>query len=172
MESSFSGDSVMNLDRARHCRRFSLIAAVTLATIGAPVYGATSKTGQDESNIFVMPGLNNDSSTTLRREETRPASAFCRPQAGEEDVRVAKLERTLALMQTAFACVRDGKPLQALAVFSEIIGQDPRNDQAFLNRGTLYVKLGLLDEGIEACYPAQSRRKRGLVQPRCCLFSE
>ena len=135
----------MDLDRVRHCWRSSLLIAATLAIIGAPdVYGATpKKMEQGESNMFVTPGLDSKSSKTVQR-----AVAFCSRRSSEETLRFDKVERMIAMMRTAFACVREGKPLQALATFSEIVGQDPLNDQAFLNRGTLYVRLGLVDEGM------------------------
>jgi hypothetical protein len=131
----------VDLDRLRRCRRFSLVAALlALAQSATP-------TMTEQNHVVVTPNFNTDRLKRLA-ERAYPVSAFCRRQGTDDNAGFDKTERVLALMGIAFACLREGKPLQALAVFSEIIGHVPLNDQALLNRGTLHVKLGLVDEGI------------------------
>ena len=48
------------------------------------------------------------------------------------------------LLQRAMACVREGKPIQSIALFSELIGIQPENLDAYLNRGSAYMQVGNL----------------------------
>ena len=47
-----------------------------------------------------------------------------------------KQQRADMLQQRAIACVREGKPIQSIALFSELIGIQPENMDAYLNRGS------------------------------------
>ena len=57
-------------------------------------------------------------------------------------------QRAKLLLENGAACVREGKPLQSIALFSELIGLDPQNDAAYLNRGNVYLQVGQMDSGI------------------------
>ncbi|HZJ12529.1 MAG TPA: tetratricopeptide repeat protein [Methyloceanibacter sp.] len=56
--------------------------------------------------------------------------------------------RAEKLANRAFACLKEAKPLQSIALFSEFIGVQPDNAQAHLNRGSTYVRMGQLDAGL------------------------
>ena len=63
------------------------------------------------------------------------------------DASLADRERAERLAKRAFACVRERKALQSIALFSELIGVDPDNAHAYLNRGSTYIQAGQLDAG-------------------------
>jgi tetratricopeptide (TPR) repeat protein len=54
----------------------------------------------------------------------------------------SKEEQLKYLLQRAIACVREGKPALSIEIFSEMIGIDPENDAAYLNRGNAYLQMG------------------------------
>lgn len=64
------------------------------------------------------------------------------------DSSLTATERAEQLAGRAFACLKEGKPLQSIAQFSEIIGIQPDNAQAYLNRGSTFVRMGRLDAGL------------------------
>jgi tetratricopeptide (TPR) repeat protein len=64
------------------------------------------------------------------------------------DDSVPKEQRADMLLQRAMACVREGKPIQSIALFSELIGIQPENMDAYLNRGSAYIQSGQFELGI------------------------
>ena len=64
------------------------------------------------------------------------------------DNSIGSERRAQLLLENAGACVREGKPLQSIALFSELIGLDPHNAGAYLNRGNAYLQVGQLESGI------------------------
>ena len=56
--------------------------------------------------------------------------------------------RAEQLTLRAFSCVREGKTVQAIALFSELIGIDRNNGEAYLNRGSTYVRAHQIDAGL------------------------
>ena len=61
---------------------------------------------------------------------------------------VPKEQRVEMLLQRARACVLEGKPIQLIALFSELIGIQPENMDAYLNRGNAYIQTGQFELGI------------------------
>lgn len=57
-------------------------------------------------------------------------------------------ERTKRLSDRALACAKSGKALQTIALFSEIIGIEPGNADAYLNRGSTYLQAGQAEAGL------------------------
>jgi tetratricopeptide (TPR) repeat protein len=57
-------------------------------------------------------------------------------------------ERSKQLQKRAFACVQSGRPLEAIALFSELIGQQPENVSAYLNRGSAYLQARQFEAGV------------------------
>lgn len=57
-------------------------------------------------------------------------------------------ERAERLADQAIACVKERKAIQAIALLSELIGIDPDNAQAYLNRGSSYVRVGEFGLGL------------------------
>jgi TPR repeat len=53
------------------------------------------------------------------------------------DRSVSSEERARTLAENGRACVREGKPEQSIALFSELIGLNPQNATAYLNRGNV-----------------------------------
>ncbi|MGB0058059.1 MAG: tetratricopeptide repeat protein, partial [Methyloceanibacter sp.] len=51
-------------------------------------------------------------------------------------------EQRQALYQQARVCVKEGKPLQAVALLSQIIKSDPTSASAYLNRGSAQASVG------------------------------
>lgn len=72
------------------------------------------------------------------------------PQCDGPPVDSSLPDRTRAekLANRAFACLKEVKPLQSIALFSEFIGIQPDNAQAYLNRGSTYVRMGQFDAGL------------------------
>lgn len=64
------------------------------------------------------------------------------------DVSLAIEARAEQLALRAFSCVREGKTVQAIALFSELIGIDRNNAEAYLNRGSTYVRARQIDAGL------------------------
>lgn len=64
------------------------------------------------------------------------------------DDTMSKEERAKALMERGGICVREGKPLESIAVFSELIGLRPNDTIAYLNRGNAYLQSGQFELGI------------------------
>jgi Tfp pilus assembly protein PilF len=58
-------------------------------------------------------------------------------------------QRADQLAKRAFACVKERKPVQSIALFSELISIEPNNFHAYLNRGSTYVRMGELDAGLK-----------------------
>ena len=56
--------------------------------------------------------------------------------------------RAEMLLKRALACVREGKPTQSIALFSELIGLQPDNADAYLNRGSAYIQSGQFELGV------------------------
>src|SRR5688500_6717531 len=61
---------------------------------------------------------------------------------------VSKELRARTLLDRGAACVREGKPLQSISIFSELIGLQPNNTVAYLNRGNAYLQTGQFQLGI------------------------
>jgi Flp pilus assembly protein TadD len=57
-------------------------------------------------------------------------------------------ERARVLTENGEACLRKGKALQSIALFSELIGLDPENALAYFYRGNAYLRVGQSDWGI------------------------
>ena len=57
-------------------------------------------------------------------------------------------QRSELLMKRGAICARERKPLQSIAVFSELIGLQPENMLAYLNRGSAYLQSGQFELGI------------------------
>lgn len=64
------------------------------------------------------------------------------------DETATKDERIKSLLERAMACVRERKPVQSIALFSEIIGLDPDNALAYMNRGSAYLQSGQFELGV------------------------
>jgi tetratricopeptide (TPR) repeat protein len=64
------------------------------------------------------------------------------------DDSVPKEQRAEMLLRRAMACVREGKPIQSIALFSELIGLQPESMDAYLNRGSAYIQSGQFELGI------------------------
>jgi len=75
-----------------------------------------------------------------------PARADTAPICTESGLPIETLgsdkEQREALYQQATACVREGKPLQAVALLSQIIKSDPTAAVAYLNRGSAQASAG------------------------------
>jgi tetratricopeptide (TPR) repeat protein len=56
--------------------------------------------------------------------------------------------RAEQVTKRAFACLKASKPIQSIALFSELIGIQPDNAQAYLNRGSTFVRVGQFDAGV------------------------
>ncbi len=146
----------MRSRRGDRRRQIGPITAAIIAMMGAPVaHGAgpgivstpiKSLEASAKSLIAVRRGSAGDFSSTTEASDADSVAAFCRRDPEEE--KLGKSDRVLALTRVASACVREGELVRGLAVFSEIIGIDPTNEQAYINRGTIYVKLGMVDEGV------------------------
>lgn len=52
------------------------------------------------------------------------------------------------LLRRAVACVQEGRPDLSIEIFSEVIGLDPGNEVAYLNRGNAYLQMREFDLGI------------------------
>jgi hypothetical protein len=64
------------------------------------------------------------------------------------DDSMSKEQRVDVLLNRARACVREGKPIQSIALFSELIGVQPENLDAYLNRGSAYMQTGQFEFGM------------------------
>src|SRR6476646_643644 len=64
------------------------------------------------------------------------------------DNSIADDQRAEMLLDSAGACVREGRSLQSIALFSELIGLAPQNPTAYLNRGSSYLQIGQFELGI------------------------
>jgi tetratricopeptide (TPR) repeat protein len=81
------------------------------------------------------------------------------------------------LLKEADACLHTGKPAQAIAVFSELIRIDPHDAFSFMNRGTVRIAVGEIEQGIDDLTSAISVKpdlmeawyNRGNVV--CCILS-
>ena len=67
-----------------------------------------------------------------------------------DDDNATKEQRIMKLQARGIACIREGKVMQSITTYSEIIGLDPGNTDAYLNRGSAYIQarqfeLGLAD---------------------------
>src|SRR6476661_8698484 len=75
-----------------------------------------------------------------------PARADTAPICTESGLPIETLgsdkEQREALYQQATACVWEGKPLQAVALLSQIIKSDPTAAVAYLNRGSAQASAG------------------------------
>jgi tetratricopeptide (TPR) repeat protein len=60
----------------------------------------------------------------------------------------SKEEQLRARFQSAVACIREAKPAQAVDIFSEMIGIDPENEAAYMNRGNAYLQMGQVSSSI------------------------
>ena len=63
------------------------------------------------------------------------------------DSSLPKSTRAGQLADQALVCLKANKPIQAIASLSELIGDEPDNVQAYLNRGNLFVRMGQFDAG-------------------------
>jgi tetratricopeptide (TPR) repeat protein len=57
-------------------------------------------------------------------------------------------QRAQILLKRALTCVKEGKPHQSIALFSELIGLQPGNVDAYLNRGSAYIQSGQFELGV------------------------
>jgi len=81
---------------------------------------------------------------------TVPMPALATPQCdvGPVDSSLPDTRRVEELASRAFACLKAGKPIQSIALFSELIGVDPDHAQAYLNRGSTFVRMREFDAGL------------------------
>jgi tetratricopeptide (TPR) repeat protein len=79
------------------------------------------------------------------------------------DDTISKEERADRLLKHAIACVQEGKPQESIALFSELIGLDPDNETAYLNRGNAYIQTGQFELGV-ADYSHVIAKNPGLSQ--------
>jgi tetratricopeptide (TPR) repeat protein len=81
---------------------------------------------------------------------TVPVQALATPQCDGAlvDSSLPDTERVEKLANRAFACLKAGKPIQSIALFSELIGVDPNHAQAYLNRGSTFVRMQEFDAGL------------------------
>ncbi len=81
---------------------------------------------------------------------TAPPAVAAAPSCSGDpvDASLPESARTEQLALRAFSCIRTGKPVQAIAFFSEQIGIDPGNAQAYLNRGSAFVRARQIDAGL------------------------
>ena len=61
---------------------------------------------------------------------------------------VPEAERAEQLQKRAFKCAQSGRPLEAVVLFSELIGQQPENVSAYLNRGSAYLQARQFEAGV------------------------
>lgn len=79
------------------------------------------------------------------------------------DNTIPKEERADRLLKRAVACVQEGKPMESISLFSELIGLDPNNEAAYLNRGNAYLQTGQFELGL-ADYSHVIAKNPGLFQ--------
>lgn len=78
-----------------------------------------------------------------------PAHPASPPCGGSEiDSSLPQSKRVEQLTRAAFACLKAGKSVLAIAFLSEVIGADPNRAQAYLNRGNAFARLGEFDAGL------------------------
>ena len=80
-----------------------------------------------------------------------PVQSFAAQKCGSfplPDEGASKEERIRALFQRGADCIRQGKPNQTIATFSEVIGLDPENVDAYSNRGSAYIQSGQFELGL------------------------
>ena len=83
--------------------------------------------------LSLLGGMN------LTHAETAPV----RPESGLPiDTLGTVKEQRQALYEQARACVKEGKPQQAVALLSQIIKSDPTSAAAYLNRGSAQAAAG------------------------------
>lgn len=58
------------------------------------------------------------------------------------DDAIPKEQRAKALLKRAIACVQEGRPQDSISLFSELIGLNPEDENAYLNRGNAYIQTG------------------------------
>jgi len=61
------------------------------------------------------------------------------------DDAVPKEERVDMLLKRAGECVHERKFVEAIALVSELIGIDPQNPNAYIDRGSAYIRTGRFD---------------------------
>ncbi len=64
------------------------------------------------------------------------------------DDTLSKDQRGKMLVEHGGICLREGKPLRSVSLFSELIGLEPDNMEAYLRRGVAYVQSGQTDLAI------------------------
>ena len=64
------------------------------------------------------------------------------------DDAMPKEARADRLLKRAIACVQEGRPQESISIFSELIGLDPNNATAYLNRGNAYLQTGQFELGL------------------------
>ncbi len=64
------------------------------------------------------------------------------------DDAIPQEQRAERLLKRATTCVQEGRPLEAINLFSELIGLQPDNETAYLNRGNAYIQVGQFALGI------------------------
>jgi tetratricopeptide (TPR) repeat protein len=81
---------------------------------------------------------------------TVPMPALAMPQCDGAlvDSSLPDTKRIEQLNNRAFACLKASKPKRSIALFSELIGVDPDNAHAHLNRGSTFVKMHEFDAGL------------------------
>ena len=85
------------------------------------------------------------SATVPTAAAARPFECGNFPLLGDS---LPEAERSKQLQERAFACVQSGRPLEAIALFSELIGQQPENVSAYLNRGSAYLQARQFEAGV------------------------
>jgi len=64
------------------------------------------------------------------------------------DNSIADDQRAEMLLDSAGACVREGRSLQSIALFRELIGLATQDPTAYLNRGSSYLQIGQFELGL------------------------
>ncbi|GFO82645.1 tetratricopeptide repeat protein [Methyloceanibacter sp.] len=78
-----------------------------------------------------------------------PAYSASPPCGGSEiDSSLPQSKRVEQVTREAFACLKAGNYIRAVAFFSEVIGADPNRAQAYLNRGNTFARLGEFDASL------------------------
>ncbi len=69
--------------------------------------------------------------------------------ASPESLSVQEGDQIKALAESAATCVRQGRLDDAVVVYGKLISKDPANNDAFLNRGTIYAQKGEVSAALD-----------------------
>jgi hypothetical protein len=78
----------------------------------------------------------------LQPQESRAQATNCKEFYF--DGLIPREQRSRILIENGKACVHDGRLLQSIALFSELIGLDSQNSTAYFNRGMPTCRSGNL----------------------------